>query len=137
MATGVSAATAAFLGACGGSDSGSGSGVGTSGDSKDAGSGLLFKAQDSSKTAKRGGTWKSFLVRDPQNFDLYNFDPFSQPFANTVGSKLVRSKPGFMEDPSLAVEPDVAQSWEISPDKLTVTFKLNPAAKWSPLSPNF
>jgi ABC-type transport system substrate-binding protein len=135
VATGVSAAAAAFLAACGGSDSGSGGSSG--GESKDAGSGLLFKAQDSSKTAKRGGTWKSFLVRDPQNFDLYNFDPFSQPFANTVGSKLVKSKPGFMEDPSLAVEPDVAQSWEISPDKLTVTFKLNPAAKWSPLSSSF
>ncbi|HLF79298.1 MAG TPA: ABC transporter substrate-binding protein, partial [Dehalococcoidia bacterium] len=128
VASGGVALSAAFLAACGGDDSGGGSSQ-TKTNLPDS----ILKPVDTSKTAKRGGVWKGFLGRDPQNFDLYNFDPFSQPFANTVGSKLVKMKPGFMEDPSLAVEPDVAQSWELSPDKLSITFKLNPAAKWAPL----
>jgi ABC-type transport system substrate-binding protein len=122
-------ASAAFLAACGG------------GDDKDSTKtkqslpeSIYVRGADTSKSPKRGGTWKSFLVRDPQNFDLYNFDPFSQPFANAVGSKLVKVKPGYQDNPPLAVEPDAAQSWELSPDKLTLTFKLNPNAKWSPLN---
>jgi ABC-type transport system substrate-binding protein len=130
-ATSAGALGAAFLAACGGDDGDSGGGGSTAPQSNLPDS--ILKPVDTSKSAKRGGVWKSYLVRDPQNFDLYNFDPFSQPFANAVGSKLVKAKPGLLEDPSLAIEPDVAQSWEISPDKMTVTFKLNPNAKWAPL----
>lgn len=32
---------------------------------------------------------------------------------------------------TLEVEPGVAESWEVTPDGLTYTFKLNPNAKWS------
>ena len=39
---------------------------------------------DTTNSAKRGGVWKAALSRDPQNFDLYNFDPFSQGFAKVV-----------------------------------------------------
>lgn len=35
------------------------------------------------------------------------------------------------EDPDLNVTPGVAQTWEISADRLTYTFHLNPEAKWS------
>jgi oligopeptide transport system substrate-binding protein len=35
------------------------------------------------------------------------------------------------EDPDLNITPGVAQSWEISADRLTYTFHLNPEAKWS------
>lgn len=131
VATGGVALSAAFLAACGGNkDNGSKSATAK----KSLPDSLYQRGDDTSKTAKRGGTWKGFLVRDPQNFDLYNFDPFSQPFANAVGSKLVKSKPGYQDNPPLAVDPDVAQSWELSPDKMQITFKLNPAAKWSPLN---
>ncbi len=35
------------------------------------------------------------------------------------------------EDPDLNITPGVAQSWDISEDRLTYTFHLNPDAKWS------
>lgn len=129
-ATGAAAAAAALLAACGGDD--------------DQGEGVTSaqlingREVDSTSSAKRGGVWRAALSRDPQNFDLYNFDPFSQGFANLVGSKLVYIKPARMKDPgSLDIGPDIAQSWEISGDKLTYTFKLNPNAKFSPLSSSF
>ncbi len=166
-ATGSTAAAAAFLAACGGSSNnnsssttsggtstgatgatgassgstGAASGASSaSGASGPATSSLLIngKEVDTTASAKRGGTWKAVLSRDPQNFDLYNFDPFSQGFANGVGSKLVWIQPSRMKDPTgLDIAGDISSSWEISPDKLTYTFKLNPAAKFSPLSPSF
>ena len=62
--TGAAALGAAFLAACGGSDSGSG------GDGKPADkSGLLAKAADTTKQAKTGGTWKTSYARDATSFD--------------------------------------------------------------------
>jgi peptide/nickel transport system substrate-binding protein len=134
-------AAAALLAACGGDDDSAGSagtGATTSGTTSGSGpAGILHQAVDTSNAATRGGTWPGYISRDPLNFDLLNFDPFTQPFANVVGSKLVRAKPGHMEDAALEILPDIAESWEFSPDKLTLTFKLNPAAKWSPLSSSF
>jgi ABC-type transport system substrate-binding protein len=130
-ATGATAAGAAFLAACGGDDGDEASGP--------TGSDVLINGNevDTTDKAVRGGVWKTSLQRDPQNFDLYNFDPFSQGFANTVGSKLVWIKPSRMEDPtSLEIAPDIA-TWEISPDKLTYTFKIAPNAMFGPLSPTF
>src|SRR5919106_5597336 len=130
-ATGATAAGAAFLAACGGDDGDESTG-GTSTDVL-----INDKEVDTTDKAVRGGVWSTSLQRDPQNFDLYNFDPFSQGFANTVGSKLVWIKPSRMKDPtSLEVVPDIA-TWEISPDRLTYTFKIMPEATFGPLSPTF
>jgi ABC-type transport system substrate-binding protein len=149
-ATGATTAAAAFLAACGGDDdSSSGGGGSASGGSTPTGGGastgggsatpgLLYEAVDSTSDAKQGGTYKVAGNADPQNFDLYNFDPFSQGFANTVGTKLVYLKPSRMADPGeFDVTGDLAQDWEISDDKLTYTFKLNPNKKFGPLSPSF
>jgi len=135
-ATGATAAAAAFLAACGGDDDEGGDGGGGGGGA--TASGLINgKEVDSTAQAKRGGTFKAALSRDPQNFDLYNFDPFSQGFNNMVGSKLVYLRPARMKDPgTLDVAPDLA-TWEISPDKLTYTFKIQATAKFGPLSSNF
>ena len=51
-------------------------------------------------------------------------------------SFLVRSKPTAFSFPAPdAVIPDGAQSWEYSPDKLTLTFKLQPDDKWDSRAP--
>ena len=99
-ATGATAAAAAFLAACGGDDNNGGDGGGGGGGGA-VGSDQLIngKEVDSTAQAKRGGTFKAALSRDPQNFDLYNFDPFSQGFNNLVGSKLVYLRPARMKDP--------------------------------------
>src|SRR6478736_8743478 len=116
-ATGGLAATAALLAACGGG----------SGDSKPAGgtnnpdkSGIVYNPGDTTKSAKRGGVFRTRLATEPLNFDLYNFNASLQPFSNVVGSELLKMKPGYMEPPSLAVDGDLAQSWELSPDHLTL-----------------
>ena len=137
-ATGATAAAAAFLAACGGDDGDGGDGGGGGGGGGIGSDQLINgKEVDSTAQAKRGGTFKAALQRDPQNFDLYNFDPFSQGFNNLVGSKLVYLRPSRMKDPgALDVASDLA-TWEISPDKLTYTFKLSPNAKFGPLSSSF
>src|SRR3954465_15963650 len=66
-ATGAGALGAAFLAACGGSDSGSASSSGGSG-SKDK-SGLVSESVDTSKSAKRGGTLKFCSTGDAPSLD--------------------------------------------------------------------
>jgi ABC-type transport system substrate-binding protein len=124
--TGLTGA-AALIAACGGG----------SNDQVRPASGLLYAPVDTSKSAKHGGVFRSSRTNEPLNFDLHNFDQTKAPFSNVVGSQLVKMKPGKFEDPSLQVEGDLAQSWELSPDFLTLTLKLHPQAKWSPLSRSF
>src|SRR6476659_8197146 len=51
-------------------------------------------------------------------------------------SDLIMSKPGYMGQPEYKdYLPDLAQSWEVSPDKLMITFKLNPGVKWHNKAP--
>lgn len=136
--------SAAFLAACGGDDDGGGTSNGTGGGGQTGGGGatggtgggsseFARVAQDSSADAVYGGVLTN-TFDDPANFDYYNFDPASQAFANITGAKLLRYKPGYMENMTGEVEGDLAESFEISEDKLTLTMKLHPEAKFSPMS---
>jgi peptide/nickel transport system substrate-binding protein len=120
-AVGGTAAAAAFLAACGGDDSGGG------GES----SGLVSKPVDTSKEAKRGGTSKWFLTAEPAGFDLHvGGAPKNNP-KNLAVSNLVSAKPGYLTEPDFSdYIPDIAQSWEWAPDGLSITFKIQPNAKW-------
>src|SRR5688572_31033781 len=90
--TGATTAAAAFLAACGGGDSGNG------GDATQTGSDLLAKLEDTSKSARRGGTMRWMLPSEPLHFDgqsqgqqqLNNFN-------GMVYEALVRNKPGVAE----------------------------------------
>src|SRR6476619_7403009 len=114
-----SAAAVAFLAACGGSDSGSGGG----GEQKDATSNL-YKPNDTSASAKPGG-----VVKHWAGADITHFDALASNSASTVGNasifaytRLLKFKSGMY--PNVAdgsVEPEMAESFEVSPDKLTVT----------------
>jgi peptide/nickel transport system substrate-binding protein len=115
------AAGAAFLAACGGGD-GSGS---TSGDSD-----LIAKPKDTFDSAKRGGT-----LKDIHNFDPPTLDP-AAPVASlnniirhTYGT-LVTEKPGHLESSEGEMGPDLAESWEVSADRLQITLKLRSGVKW-------
>src|SRR5690348_6137241 len=67
-ATGATALGAAFLEACGGSDSGSnGSG---NGGSQGGNSSAVAKAEDTTKQAKRGGIIKDRNTADPPTYDV-------------------------------------------------------------------
>jgi ABC-type transport system substrate-binding protein len=125
--TSAMAGAAALLAACGGDDSG----TGDSGDS----SGLLTKPADTLKSARRGGILVRNINAEPPAFDPHqNFAPLV-PFYETVLGRLVGFKPGVMKAASEEVDGDIAESWEVSPDLLTITFKLRPGVKFHPVPP--
>ncbi len=132
VASGTAASAAAFLAACGGSSSNTKSGD----HSPSAGSAsLLSKTADTSQQAKRGGAME--LNR---NADFVNWDPhFTQVGANIFGallfSRLTIITPAHGSDPGGDTVGDLAESFEFSPDRLTMTFKIRPNAAWHNIAP--
>jgi hypothetical protein len=109
---------AAFLAACGGGSSSSGGG-GTK-EEKNISS-LVTAQKDTTKEAKKGGTLKFSLPADIPNFDghILSFTDAQQVLLNF--NRLTRIKPGLLELSDGTVTGDALESWEFSPDKLTVT----------------
>src|SRR5688572_29118244 len=116
-ATGSAAAAAAVLAACGGgSDSGNSGG----GEKKD-GSSALYEPVDTNAQAKAGGVVKHYAAAD-----ITHFDALASNSASTVGNssifaytRLLKFKSGIY--PNVAdgsVEGEMAESFEVSPDKL-------------------
>src|SRR5262245_40834601 len=127
VATGATAAGAAFLAACGGSDSGgSSSSSSSSGTSTQAESKLLTKVTDTTSSAKRGGTMKWTQASEPLHFDgMAQGQAQLNIYNGMVYDSLVRNKPGIGAPTTWTeVLPALAESWEISPDKTSITFKL-------------
>jgi ABC-type transport system substrate-binding protein len=126
VATGGGAAGAAFLAACGGSDNG---GVGSGrGDA----SGLLASIDDELSRARTGGRFVWPNNREPVHFDGKAQGQVQLNHHNGLAYEaLVRNKPGIGE-PSTFTEslPELATSWEISPDGLQYTFKIRQGVKF-------
>src|SRR5262249_42452095 len=132
VATGAGALGAAFLAACGGSSNKGGSG----GSSKAPVSSLLTVPVDTTKDAKRGGTLKRNVSADVPNLDPMQNPAAAVPFTETVMGRLLGFKPGNLTNAQEdGVDGDVAQSWEESPDHLTITMKLRPGVKWHNIAP--
>src|SRR5438045_1131175 len=122
-------AAAAFLAACGGSSN--------SATSKEEHA-AKFTAQpvDSSKQAVKGGQMQSFMPSEGLNFDAPTGTAEVQAHAILAYSRLVKAKLGTPgSPPDGSVEGDAAQSWEIAPDGLSVTFKLRQGLKFEPRPP--
>ncbi|HEX5140853.1 MAG TPA: ABC transporter substrate-binding protein [Dehalococcoidia bacterium] len=129
--TGAFGAAAAFLAACGGGDDG-GSGSGSNGP-KDT-SGLLANLTDTTKSAKKGGLYIDshpgvILTHDPMKTGI-NIRGARRGF-----SQLFRIAPGLMQPSDGSIEGDLAETWELSPDKLTLTVKLDQGAGFAPVAP--
>jgi ABC-type transport system substrate-binding protein len=125
IATASIGASAAFLAACGGDQ--------TSEEPTDR-SGLVTKAVDTSNQAKVGG-----VLKHSRNADIANFDPhFSLTSSSAVSplvyGRLMQLKPGHLQEPDGTIIADLAESWEFSPDKLTLTMKMR-QTKFAPLAP--
>ena len=119
-------AAAAFLAACGGGSQGES-------DAKEV-AGTLTQIKDESKDAKRGGVFKSRAQNEPANWDpqLVGNTTQSTPFQY---SGLLRLKEGHLQRTLGEIDGDVAESWEVSPDRLTITLKINSNAHFAPLAP--
>ena len=161
-ATSAGAAAAAFLVACGGSSnnksstgvsgsSGSSAATGTSGSSGASGataasgasgstgakqSGLVYTPTKS--TPQTGGTLKHY-----SNADIDHFDATISATSQTVA---LSSEPFYPRMTGLntgeypkeadgSSKPETAESWEISPDHLTITFKIRQGMKWDARPP--
>jgi peptide/nickel transport system substrate-binding protein len=135
---------ALLLVACGDSDEAP-AGSNTSSSSSSTGSsstgsssaGLFSEPLDTTSSAKPGGTIRDFQTADFPHFDVASTN---QSAVTQVGrftlSKLVKyvtQKYPAQADGS--VEGDLAESVEVSPDGLTVTFKVRQGAKWDSRPP--
>jgi ABC-type transport system substrate-binding protein len=132
--TGGSAAAAAFLAACGGGDDSSSSSGGSTGSS--GSNSIVTKTEDATKDAKAGGTLKDRTQADVSSMDAQMpISPLNAP-AKHVYNTLVRLKAPHLQDPALLeMSPDLAQSWEVAPDGMTITMKLRANAKWHNKAP--
>jgi ABC-type transport system substrate-binding protein len=123
---GLGASTLTLLGC--GSDGGSGS--------SDDKSALVDKPRPSN--GKPGGTLKTYTASD-----IMHFDATADPSATTVPlssepfyPRLLKLKA--VKYPELAdgsSEGEAAESWEMSPDRLTITMKLRQGMKWDARAP--
>jgi peptide/nickel transport system substrate-binding protein len=95
----------------------------------------VAKAQDTLKDAKPGGILKEMATSDPAHLDA------QQPLASlnfqarNVYGTLLREEAGHLEPKKGKIIGDAAQSWEFSPDKLTLTLKLRQGLKFHNIAP--
>jgi peptide/nickel transport system substrate-binding protein len=124
--TGSAAAGAAFLAACG------------SGSSKETtpASSLVIAPSDTSKQAKRGGVAKMNLTSDPASWEPTQGPGlwFNIVFALAF-QQIVKLKEGIAQAPGGDVLGDVVESYEFSPDKLSLTFKVRQGATFHNIPP--
>jgi ABC-type transport system substrate-binding protein len=122
--TGGTATAAAFMAACGGSSDSSG---GSKGDK----SSLVTKAIEVQPAqAKRGGLLRVRATGDPATLDPSGaINPLNPP-ARIAYNTLVRIGHGVLKWPENTIVPDVAESWEITPDGTQITMKLRQNVKW-------
>ena len=125
-ASSATALGAALLAACGGGqDRGS-----------ESASGLIAKPQDTSKEAVRGGTMKTYARAFITHYDVHNTQTAGQGIPDLAYSRFVVTDPGYLGPVDyFKVKPDMGESWELSPDGLTLTMKLRQGAGWAPLAP--
>jgi ABC-type transport system substrate-binding protein len=132
-ATSAGALSAAFLAACGSDDDG-----GSSSGGKDS-SGLIASPEDTTSQAKTGGTIKDFYTAELTDMDALRWNTAStvnliSVFAYPRMLKFTIVKAPETNDGSM-VEGETAASYEVSPDKLTVTMKLRQGMKWDSRAP--
>ena len=137
------AASAAFLAACGGDDDDGSTGATASPSSTGAtggtgvatSSGLITTPVDNTATARRGGSVAYYATGDVPSFDPSTSNIILNQLSTTVYSRLAGITPGYMEPWVFGVSPEVAESWEWSPDRLSLTLKLRPNVKFHNVDP--
>ncbi len=98
---------------------------------------LLADIVDSSSSAKRGGVMKWTQASEPLHFDGQAQGQAQLNIYNgMVYESLVRNKPGVASPTKWnEVLPNLAESWEFSPDKTSITFKIRQGVKWQNVAP--
>jgi ABC-type transport system substrate-binding protein len=89
------------------------------------------------KDIKRGGTLTVAFRGDPPHFDpAMTTSYYMLGAVGPVYDRLLRPKWGSYANPSTPeLLPDLAERWEVSPDRLVYTFHLRRGVKWQKLPP--
>lgn len=136
VATGSVTGAAAFLAACGSDSGGStatGNGNGQTGGQPDT-SGMLHTPVDETTNARHGGRHISIQGNALVTHDPHLIGAHTTVIGRTY-SQLFRISPGVLEKTSGVPEGDLAEEWELSPDRMTLTIHLEPEAGFAPISP--
>jgi ABC-type transport system substrate-binding protein len=96
---------------------------------------LIAPPEDTSRQARPGGTYKGHTNSDIPTFDPHISSPPNWQAVQFSYSRLVQLKPGYLEQPSGELSGDLAESWELSPDRLQLTFRLRRDALIAPVAP--
>ena len=95
-----------------------------------AGSGTAA-ATEAMSAVKKGGRLALSQVGDPATFDLHSSSTVLTAWPTSMYyNQLLRFDPAIADETPEAVIGDLAQSWEISPDGQTYTFRLQPDVKF-------
>src|SRR5437762_9971050 len=88
-----------------------------------AASASLCGASAADSTVKRGGTLEFAVLVEPGNYDCHSNISFAflHPIAPHYSTLLKFDAPNYPQ-----IVGDLAESWNVSPDRLTYTFKLRP-----------
>jgi peptide/nickel transport system substrate-binding protein len=106
--------------------------IGCGGDDKESGiSGLITQPVDRTKEAKKAGKITSATGEEGTSWDPTQSGTAYREYTH---SALMREKAG-VGGPTGEAEPDLATRWEVSPDKLQITFKINKNAHFAPQPP--
>src|SRR3954454_6412588 len=132
IASGGMGLGAAFLAACGGGGSDS-----KPGDNKGGGgaTSLVTKNTDTTAQAKRGGVLKDYAQAEPRTLDPVQPLADLNRIATFVYNTLFTAKPSKLSPATGEIQGSLAQSWEVAPDGLTLTFKLRQGVKWHNKAP--
>ena len=129
VAAGATSLGAAFLAACGGGSSESGA------KKEDQSNKLITQVADTYKQAKKGGTLKLNHFQDVQGLDPGFANLPNETVKIFTYSWLMAYESGYMGPSENKVIGDIGESWEFSPDGLTMTVKVRQGVKWHNKAP--
>jgi peptide/nickel transport system substrate-binding protein len=116
-------------GASSGGTSGSSTGS-TAGGSGGKAASLITQPTDTTSVAKKGGVVKYHHYTDISSFEPGLANAPNEYVKELTNAWLLSQKAGHLQPGTNEIGPDMAESWEVSPDKLTLTFKMRQGVTW-------
>ena len=108
-------------------------------DGPDAGSsdGRVLIPNNTTSIARPGGAFKSYVSIEPPTLDpMASVSSATRLAASMTYPRLLKFTPGvFPDNAKGSVEGDLAESFELAPDRLTLTFRLRQGLKWDAKPP--
>jgi peptide/nickel transport system substrate-binding protein len=121
-------------GATGGGTGATGGGTGATG-ATGGQTGLVTESVDTSAQAVKGGTMALYVAAEPQTLDPATPVAPLNYISGYVYGTLLNEEPGHLGPPQGVLYGDLADSWEIAPDRLSITIKIKKGVNWHDKAP--